>query len=103
MLYLGILATFLLLSSIGSAIWGIHWRNNFAGIRGAYDDLVDQVNAAEQEAEKVKQEMEWQRTTIGAMAARQSFVVLSDEQLSFLCSSISQIVAAAMKDPTRLN
>lgn len=103
MIYLGILATFFFLSLIGSAIWGFQWRANFAAFRDSYDEQVQRAMDAEAFAEQSKSELEWMKATIATIAARQSFVVLSDEQLSFLCSSISQIVAAAMKDPTRLN
>lgn len=103
MFYLIVLASLLLLSTIGATMWGLRWRANFAAFRDSYDEQVQRAMDAEAFAEQAKSELEWMKTTIATIAARQSFVVLSDEQLSFLCSSISQIVAAAMKDPTRLN
>lgn len=102
-LALGILAGVLLLSTIGTTIWGFHWRNNFAGIRGAYDELVDQAAEANEEAERAKAELDFLKNTVSSLATRPSMVVLSDEPLGFLCSSISQIVVGAMRDPARLN
>lgn len=85
------------------AISRSHWRDMHDDVRAIYDSTLDALLEAEKASARAQQELSWLKTTIGTIASRQSLAVLTDEQVQFICQSISQVVLSAAKSPDRLN